>query len=121
MAARLTLHEIKTRILHHHGNSYDFDPASSLSSEKPMKFKCQKHGPFFKKSEDFCPQIGSRRTPKGCPDCGKATGSGNKTIGVQEFKQRFKATNNKNLKVDFNTYKSISAPVAFTYLIHDFT
>jgi hypothetical protein len=121
LAAKLTLHEIKTRILHHHGNSYDFDPASFLSGDKPMKFKCQKHGPFFKKPEDFCPPIGSSRIPKGCPDCGKATGSGNKKIGVQEFKQRFKATNNKNLKVDFYTYKSMSAPVAVTCLIHDFT
>ena len=67
LAARLTLHEIKTRILHHHGHSYDFDPASFLSGDKPMKFKCQKHGPFFKKPEDFCPPICSGRIPKGWP------------------------------------------------------
>jgi hypothetical protein len=121
LPSKLTLEEVKRRVLHHHGHTYDVDYSSFVSGDKPVLINCQMHGLFEKKPEDFCPPTDSKRSPKGCPDCGKAKAATSRAIDVTEFKNRLDAVNNASLKVDLSTYRSIKSPVTATCLIHDFT
>ena len=121
LPSKLTLDEVKRRVLHHHGHTYDVDYSSFVSGDKPVPINCQIHGFFEKKPEDFCPPIDSKRNPKGCPDCGRAKAARSKAIDITEFKNRLAAVNNSNLKVDLSTFETIRSPVTVTCLIHDFT